>query len=376
MKTSGLRRQAILALGGFAVALLARCGGDTPSTPAAPPAAPAPPGVTAVTFLTLPFDSIGWVVGETIRIQVLFSEPVSVSGSPRLALGIGAETRFAGFAEQGSSGAFVTFDYGVTRDDRDEDGVSVEADALDLNGGTIRSAGGLDADLDLGSHAVENDPLHLVVGAPPQQECTDERERALTFSRFVGEWDGTAFRVDMIRNFPDFVTEADLAELFAPVGLLADKIERQLGYRIVEMGEVVSVPEGMRPDWDQDAVRRLKCLLPRERGQILGFYGDGLNTTGRPRARAQAHVSCGVFMYLRPAIGAGRWPCPGCFLDGVTIHEIFHVLGFMHADDHGRLARGDGVAMSREMTWPRSRGAQDAVWTDIDLLRCIFPEGG
>ena len=377
LKTNGLRWRATLALGGFAVALLAGCGGDTSSTPAATavPAAPEPPGVAAVTLLTLPFDPGGWVVGETIRVQVTFSEPVSVSGSPRLALGIGSEIRFAGLDEEGSSGAFMAFGYHIAADDRDEDGVSIGADALELNGGTIRNGAGLDASLDLGSHVIENSAQHVVVGAPPLRECTDQQERAKTHSPvLLPKWDGTPFRVDMIRNFPDFVTEEDLVQLLAPVGLLADKIERQLGYRILEMGDVIPVPDGVPPGWNEDeAAFRRNCPLPRERGQITGFYMADTNG-GAPTAGAQANPRCESFSYLSPGLGPGRWPCPGCYLDGVTLHEIFHVLGFVHDDDYDFLARGEGVAMSNPLTRGGGRDAQAVRWPDIDLLRCIFPK--
>ena len=180
----------------------------------------------------------------------------------------------------------------------------------------------------------------------------------------------------MIRNFPDFVTEADIASLLAPVGLLADKIERQLGYQILEMGEVIPIPRGTPPGWDEDTLAfRRNCPLPRDRGHILGFYMDDVLESA-PSAGAQAHPRCGAFTYLRPGVGR-RWPCSGCSKDGATVHEIFHVLGFVHADDYDFLERGDGVAMSEQLTdSDRWRGADAVTWADIDLLRCIFPQGG
>ena len=212
---------------------------------------------------------------------------------------------------------------------------------------------------------------------PEPLVCTDERERATTFSPvLLPKWDGTPFRVDMIRNFPESVTEDDLVQLLAPVGLLADKIERQLGYRILEMGDLIPVPVGVPPGWNEDeAAFRRNCPLPRERGQIQGFYMDDTNG-GAPTARAQGNVRCESFSYLSPGLGPGRWPCPGCYLDGVTLHEIFHVLGFVHDDDYDFLARGEGVAMSNALTRGGGRDAEAVLWSDIDLLRCIFPKQG
>ena len=373
-----------LGAGALAVAAFGpSCGdGGAPSVPQAPPAsAPVPPSVAAVSFLSVPHNAAGWTVGETIVVQILFSETVSVSGSPRLALGIGSETRFAAFREESSGGAFVVFQYHVAREDRDEDGLSVEAGAVDLNGATIRNAAGLDADLDLGMHTVENDSAHLVFGALPLQECTDERERAERFSDLVPEWDGTPFRVDLISNFPDFVTEANLVELLAAVGLLADKVERQLGYRIVEMGEVIPIPAGIRQGWDIEAVEGREgrsCLLPRETGQILGFYGNTTSPRGvNAPAEASTKGDCQYFFYLPPAVGMGdRWPFyQGC-LDGITIHETFHMFGFVHSDSYDLLEKGEGVAMSTVLNSASGAGAHAATWPDIDLLRCIFPEGG
>ena len=217
---------------------------------------------------------------------------------------------------------------------------------------------------------------------PPPRDCTDERERALNQSQFVREWDGTPFQVDMIRNFPDYVTEDNVAELLGAVGLLADKIERQLGYRVVEMGEVLPVPEGVPPDWDTDhRVYRRNCWLPRDSGQVYGFYMDSV-LASTPAAGAQAHARCGAFTYLRPGVErlvdttTGEWPCPdpGCSLDGATMHELFHVLGYAHID---REDPNRGVEMSRALDDSAGTpGAQSVIWSDIDALRCIFPAGG
>lgn len=59
----------------------------------------------------------------------------------------------------------VLFDYEVQAEDRDSDGISVAADALTLNGGTIHDAEGSAADLNLGEHAISNDDRHKVDGS-------------------------------------------------------------------------------------------------------------------------------------------------------------------------------------------------------------------
>ncbi len=58
----------------------------------------------------------------------------------------------------------LRFAYDVEASDLDTDGLSITADALSLNEGTIRGTGGTDADLDLGQHAVTDDPDRKVDG--------------------------------------------------------------------------------------------------------------------------------------------------------------------------------------------------------------------
>ena len=96
--------------------------------------------------------------------------------------------------------------------------------------------------------------------------CTDERELAMNFSEFVQGWDGTPFRVDMIRNFPDVATEEDVAILLDAVRLLDQKIEQQLGYRILEMGDVNPVPAGAPPAGTRTS-RNTAAPVPSKRSE-------------------------------------------------------------------------------------------------------------
>ena len=373
----------------------AACGG--PSTPggAAAPASSAlarPPGLSPtiqrLVVTTSPFDARGYVVGEAIGIQVTFSEPVMVSGSPLLKLGLGAQLVEAGWDEEASDGTLVAFRYVVTLADRDEDGISIGADALDVDDGTIQSGIGVDANLDIGDHAIADDADHPVLGSPPDWVCDGQRRLALghdaqwTKSGLVSQWDGTPFRVDMIRNFPDFVTDADLWRLLVPVGRLADQIESQLGYRIVEMGDLVEVPNGAEPGWDQDFRRYFReRRLIAEPGQILAFYlndnDDSWDGEGSPMS---AHPCCGTISYNKRSLGP-MWTgddlcCPSTHEDEAIVHEVFHLLGFKHAVDQEHLV---GVRMSRgalDLPWESGASAFYAAWTDIENLRCIFPEGG
>ena len=57
-------------------------------------------------------------------------------------------------------------------------------------------------------------------------------------------------------------------------------------------------------------------------------------------------------------------------------HEVFHLLGFKHYFDQHELI---GVQMSPgglDRPWETGSQIYYATWTDIENLRCIFPEGG
>ena len=335
----------------------------------------------------------GYYAGEPIQVIVDLDERLSVRGSPRLIVGIGERVRLADFSpwveddwppERPS--LRQRFEYEVAPDDEDTDGITIQVDAFDFSEGAFLNEAGSEVEVPIYAVAPARDvsaldpgePLdaHRVIGQPLPRECTDERERALTHSLFVREWDGTPFRVDAIRSFPAFVTETDLVGLLEPVALLDEKIERQLGYRIVEMGEVISLPEGVPPGWNEDIPDFARhCPLPRDPGQIHTIYmNDAPRST--PNAGAQAYPRCGAWAILAYRVGNG-WP--GRPYDETVMHELFHVFGFVHADDHDRLARGDGVPMSEQLTSTKPislLGADGVLFPDIDLLRCIFPAGG
>ena len=116
-----------------------------------------PPVVIDVHFISLPARGDTYERGETVEVLVEFDKEVTVTGSPQVALTIGAETRHAISDGWGSSPALL-FEYTVREGDRDEDGISIAANALVLNGGTITAADGTtDAVLTHAAVAAERD---------------------------------------------------------------------------------------------------------------------------------------------------------------------------------------------------------------------------
>ncbi len=98
-----------------------------------------PPTVRGITFRSYP--EIGGIYerGETVEVAVDFTAYVKVSGTPQLALIVGDEIRWAAFSHNIRWTNFLSFRYTVQAADRDANGISVPADAIRLNGGSIRA---------------------------------------------------------------------------------------------------------------------------------------------------------------------------------------------------------------------------------------------
>jgi fibronectin-binding autotransporter adhesin len=93
-----------------------------------------------------------YIPGQSLTLTAPFSETVTVTGTPRLALTVGSTTRYANYAS-GSNTRTLTFTYVVQAalEDIDSDGITVDT-TLDLNSGTI---------LDLATNALS--PLTFTV---------------------------------------------------------------------------------------------------------------------------------------------------------------------------------------------------------------------
>ena len=108
---------------------------------------------------------------DRIEVRVEFDRAVRVTGVPRLALAVGTETRWANFlpvhpwdfVDPESS---IRFCYTVQQEDRDSDGISIPANALSLNGGSITLAGDAETDADLIHGAVDFYHFGRVDGRP------------------------------------------------------------------------------------------------------------------------------------------------------------------------------------------------------------------
>ena len=213
--------------------------------------------------------------------------------------------------------------------------------------------------------------------APPPEPraCTDERKRALTYLAAIlpREWDGTPLRFDLFDHFPE-IAGADYPERqLDEVRLLADRIEEQVGYRIIEAGDVIPVPEDMPDGWNKPRAN-LRCEQWRKPMWAVGLHLTEIPEGHDGGGALSAVPWCAVVSYW-----VGDGPGPGAYSRTAIVHELFHLLGFGHSlETNPDEAYLGGVPMSPQFTSPNRFGLSIFVPTfeDIDALRCIFPEGG
>ncbi len=125
-----------------------------------------PPAVKRVYMFSSPTKGDIYGPGETVQVGVRFDRVVTVTGNPLMALTIGTQTRHAAFYGYGYyDDRVIAFSYGVQEGDRDEDGISIPANALILNGGTIALAADSTIDADLTHAAANADPTRKVSGS-------------------------------------------------------------------------------------------------------------------------------------------------------------------------------------------------------------------
>lgn len=209
--------------------------------------------------------------------------------------------------------------------------------------------------------------------------CTDELERAMAYVDIWGRgegyqalpynWDGTPFPVNIFDHFPPAADETYLEGQFGMIGELATLIEELLGYPIIEVGEMIPLPEGLPEDWDSYGFPG--CEQWRESGTVVGAHVAALPDYRQGSGGANAAVvACAMISYW---VGDGLPPRPNPRIYKTTVvHELFHLFGYKHSPEH--YEPHQGIAMSPEL-WSdaRVRGYHAVTFEDIDALRCIFP---
>ena len=126
-----------------------------------------------------------YAVGDAIAVTVVFTKPVTVTGTPVLALTVGTNTRQVPCRT--AANETLTCTYSVVLDDSDADGVSIAANSLSRSGATIKDDANQNAGL---THAaVAADSGHTVDAVKPvlQTATLDGEIITVTYSEALDE---------------------------------------------------------------------------------------------------------------------------------------------------------------------------------------------
>ena len=119
----------------------------------------------------------GYAIGEAIEVVATFTEAVTVTGAPQVALDIGGATEQAVWKPGQAAGTMQVFVYTVAENDEDGAGVAIAAGALAAPPGSILTQTG-NREVQLGHDAVAADPARVVDTVLP--EATAAEAKGLT----------------------------------------------------------------------------------------------------------------------------------------------------------------------------------------------------
>lgn len=171
------------------------------------------PTVTGTTFSTSPGSDNWYALGETVGIRLTFSETVTVSGSPRMAI-VGLTGKYFTYSS-GSGSTLLDFTYTVASGDIAPSGVGVAINTLQANGGTIRDAAVNDATL---SHsALTANGVHRVDGVLPTLAsasiASNGARITLSFSETISSTISAYSAINVtVGSFRDVVSGGDPAD--------------------------------------------------------------------------------------------------------------------------------------------------------------------
>ena len=126
-----------------------------------------------------------YTLDDVIEASVRFNKTITVTGEPQLRLRVGTLTHEATYRD--SAGEVMRFVYTVVDGDSDDNGVSIDADSLLLNGGTIQDSDNQDA---VRTHsAVAANANHRVDASRPvfQSAKANLTELILTYNESLDE---------------------------------------------------------------------------------------------------------------------------------------------------------------------------------------------
>ena len=132
-----------------------------------------PPRQAWVQIMSSPYSGDTYKLAETVTVNVRFNKAVRVIGTPSVELTIGTRKRQARY--DSTIYSRVVFTYAVQAADADADGISIDANAIRLNGGAIKDVVATNTDAVL---------THTAVAASTSQKVDGSLAPAVSRIRF------------------------------------------------------------------------------------------------------------------------------------------------------------------------------------------------
>ena len=147
-----------------------------------------PPEVTSIEIISDPGEDDTYAAGDIIKLNVTFSERLEVlSQYPRLRLDIGDKARMAYRVRRnpldiraGEIGYVMAYSYTVQDGDKDDDGISIPANALHRLWGELQDTNG--NEVELGHEALASDASHKVATTFVESTDTTAKTGLLTIT--------------------------------------------------------------------------------------------------------------------------------------------------------------------------------------------------
>lgn len=364
----------------LASSLVAVAGGCKSDTTA--PAGPTPlepqqvdrPTITRVLFNNSPADGATYRAGEEISVGLGFSEQVRITGSPRLALSIGNALRQATTYQDSSPMEYRSFYYTVEANDLDADGIGIAANALTLNGGTIRSLEGVDANINLGRHAVVADPTRRVDGRPSGPVATSDS--ILDCPRKI---EGGGYTVCHVERYGDDarsvrdILDAAIPRLRQRYGPTSTPVDI---YLFPEPGTVhgITIQPGTALAYGGPrhlAVYLMAVSAPSMQGACC--TGLGLTFTD-PAYQRTVHVHEFATAFIHHYAGYRKWA--GWFVQGLEQYEGLEASRTLWSRAAERAWRDDSVSCQRNANGREELIVSEPYWAGAVVLQYLADRFG
>ena len=169
-------------------------------------------------------------IGDVVEATVTFSESVTVAGAPQLQLNVGSASRTAAFARV--AGGSAVFNYTVAEGDLDANGLSISANRLNLNGGSIKDAANNGANL---SHpALSDQENHKVDGIRPRIEEIGFMSQCARFDPASSHFctAGESLSIDVAFTERVYLSVAGKAQIAFDLGGAAKTAEWKAAWRL------------------------------------------------------------------------------------------------------------------------------------------------